>query len=189
MSTSNKFFEKIFKENDKISNTDFYKTQTFVNYSQEELQFLKYLSFYSKYKSFIRNYLENRNVRNSDKKNYLDIYKQTLTYDEYIRYNTISDNLRVCYENNFYIFGTIFSLGYLILTFKSPSIYIGGKDTSKIFLFSFLCSYAYYKYNYTNYSNELNNLYSNISKRLNDNPELKLRPNRDYFDEDCDNEI
>ena len=189
MTTSNKFFEKIFDENDKINNSEFYITQTFVDYSNEEIKFLKYLSVYSKYKSSIRNYLVNRNVRNTDKKNYLDIYRQTLTYEEYIKYNTICDKLRISYENNFFIFGSIFTIGYLIFTFRSPTIYIGGKDTSKILLLSLISSYSYYKYNYMNYSHELDNIYRSVSKRLNDNPNLKLRPNTDYFEEDCEEEI
>jgi len=189
MTTSNKFFEKMFNENDKICNNNFYKTQTFVNYSQEEKQFLKYLSFYTKYKSFIRNYLTNRNVRNTDKKNYLEIYKQTLTYEEYIRYNTICDNMKVSYENNSFIFGTIFISGYLIMTYLSKGVYLSGRITSSIFLLSFLSSYFYYKVQHTIYSKELNDIYLNISQRLNDNPELKLRPNTDYFDEESETEI
>lgn len=189
MTTSNKFFEKIFKENDKVSNSDFYKSQTFVDYSPEEINFLKYLSFYSKYKGFIRNYLVNRNVRNADKKNYLEIYKQTMSYDEYIKYNTITDDLRVSYENNFFIFGSIFAFGYLFLTFRSSGIYIGGKDSFKLFFLSFFSSYGYYKYNYVKYSKDLDEIYLGVVKRLNENPHLKLRPNTDYFDEESDGDI
>ena len=188
MTTSNKFFDKIFIEGDKVSNSDFYKTQTFVDYSKEENTFLRHLSFFSKYKSTIRNYLVNRNVRDTDKKNYLEIYKQTLTYEEYIKYNTICDNLSIAYQNNLYIFGTIFAAGYLLLTFTSKGVYIGGKDTGKILFLSFFSSYGYYKYNYLTYSNEMNNIYLNVAQRLNDNPNLKLRPNTDFFDEDCDDD-
>lgn len=186
MTTPNKFFEKIFYESDKALNTEFYRSQTFLNYSNQELNFLSYLSIYSKYKNFIKNYLVNRKVRNDEKKNYLEIYRQTMSYEEYIKYNTINDNMHVCYENFFYIFGAIFLSTYIFFTYKSPSIYLRGKDISKCAFGAFGISYIYYKYNYVMFSNELDQIYKNLAKRINDNPDMKLRPNKDFFEEGFD---
>lgn len=186
MTTPNKFFEKIFNENEKVINNDFYKSQSFIDYTDSEVKFLKYLSFYSKYKKYIRNYLVHRNMRNEEKKNYLEIYRQTMTYEEYIKYNTISDNMRVSWENYLYIFGSVFLLGYIFFTYKSPSIYLKGKDITKISLLAFSSSYVYYKYNHLVYSKELKKLYDTLSNRINDNPDMRLRPNKDFFDDSFD---
>jgi len=186
MTTPNKFFEKIFYESDKVINTEFYKSQTFLNYSNQELKFLSLLSFYSKYKNFLKNYLVNRNVRNDEKKNYLEIYRQTMSYEEYIKYNTINDNMNVCYQNFFYIFGALFLSTYIFFTYKSPSIYLKGKDITKCTLGAFGTSYLYYKYNHVIFSNELDDIYKNLAKRINDNPDMKLRPNKDFFEEGFD---
>lgn len=186
MTTPNKFFEKMFSENDKVIDTEFYKSQTFLNYTNQELRFLSYLSIYSRYKDFLRSYLTNRNVRNDEKKNYLDVYRQTMSYEEYIKFNSITDNMRICYENLFYLVGFVFASGYLFYTYKSPSIYLKGKDLSKCFLAASLSGYVYYKYNYFNYSSELDKIYKDLSKRINDNPDMKLRPNRDFFEEGFD---
>jgi hypothetical protein len=186
MTTPNKFFEKIFNENDKVVNGHFYTSQSFIDYSEKEIKFLKYLSFYSRYKNFIKNYFIHKNVRNTDKRNYLDIYKQTMSYEEYIEFNTITDNLQVSYQNCVYLFGTFFAMGYLFYTYKSPNIYIGGKEIAKVFLLSLLLSLSYYKYNYINYNSKLDQIYKSVSKRINDNPELKLRPNSDFFEGESD---
>ena len=186
MTTPNKFFEKIFNESDKVIDTEFYKSQTFLNYTSQELRFLSYLSTFSRYKSFLKSYLTNRNVRNDEKKNYLDVYRQTMSYEEYIKFNTISDNMRVCYENLFYVVAAIFATGYLFYTYRSPSIYLKSKDVSKCFLVASLSGYIYYKYNYLNFSSELDNIYRDLSKRINDNPDMKLRPNTDFFEEGYD---
>ncbi len=186
MTTPNKFFEKMFIENEKVIDSEFYKSQTFLNYTSQELRFLSVLSTYSKYKGFLKSYLTNRNVRNDEKKNYLDVYRQTMSYEEYIRFNAISDNMRVCYENLFYLFGTVFAIGYIFYTYRSPSIYLKGKDVTKCFLTASLTSYSYYRYNYLNFSSELDKIYSDLSKRINDNPDMKLRPNKDFFEEGFD---
>ena len=109
-----------------------------------------------------------------------------MSYEEYIKFNTINDKLQVCYENFIYLFGSIFALGYIFYSYKSPSIYLKGKETSKCFLAALAISYVYYKYNHLNYSSELDNLYRDLSKRINDNPDMKLRPNKDFFEEGFD---
>lgn len=186
MTTPNKFFEKIFNESDKAIDTEFYKSQTFLNYTSQELKFLSFLSTFSKYKGFLKSYLTNRSVRNDEKKNYLDVYRQTMSYEEYIKFNAISDNMRICYENVFYLIGTVFAVGYLFYTYRSPSIYLKGKDVSKCFSAATLTGYFYYKYNYLNFSSELDNIYRDLSKRINENPDIKLRPNKDFFEEGFD---
>jgi len=186
MTTPNKFFEKIFNENDKVIDSEFYKSQTFLNYTNQELKFLSYLSIYSKYKDFLRNYLTNRKVRNDEKKNYLDIYRQTMSYEEYIQFNTINDKMRVCYENLLYLFGSIFAISYIFYTYRSPSIYLKGKETSKCILAASIITYINYKYNHIYYSSQLDIIYRNLSKRINDNPDMKLRPNKDFFEEGFD---
>jgi len=186
MTTSNKFFEKMFNENEKVIDREFYKSQTFLNYTNQELRFVSYLSVFSRYKNFLKNYLTNRHVRNDEKKNYLDVYRQTMSYEEYIKLNAISDNMRVCYENLFYVIGAVFTTGYLFYTYRSPSIYLKGKDVTKCFLAATSTGYSYYKYNYLNYSSELDKIYHDLSKRINDNPDIKLRPNKDFFEEGFD---
>lgn len=120
--------------------------------------------------------------RNQEKKDYLAVYRQTMSYDEYIRYNKINDNMRVCYENSVYIFGTFFVTGYLYYTIRSPVIKLHWKQITKNLSVSGILTFAYYKYHKIPYSSELNDLFINVSSRIQNNPNLKLRPNSDYFD-------
>jgi hypothetical protein len=69
-----------------------------------------------------------------------------MTYEEYISHNTITDNLGVCNQNSFYLFGAVFLAGYLFFTYRSPSVYLNGKDIAKTTFAAFASSYFYYKY-------------------------------------------
>ena len=187
MTTSEKFFEKLFSEGKKAENS-------YINYnlrklSNEERSFLNELSFITKYKHFFINLLTNKkSVKTSSKKDYIDIYKQNLTYKEMISYNILIEDKTNTQYNSLYIFAGIFLSTYLVFIIRSSNISLR-KEVPYIFLFSGLGTYGYYKYKNYNFKNEIDLLYETLSNRLNRFPELKNNRKEIYsteLDDDID---
>lgn len=87
MTTEEKFFEKVFSEGEKAKSI--YKDYNFDILSDKEKKFLTSLTIFSKYKTYLQNYLLSRKVKQRDQIAYIENYKQQLDYQNYIKYEQI----------------------------------------------------------------------------------------------------
>lgn len=189
MTTANKFFNKLFDENEKAKYI--YADYNFNEMDKEKLNFLKKLSVISQYKKYFKSLLLSRKISDRDKVNYIISYKAAMTYPEYIKFNITTEN----YEKNFvsmlYVIGTINIFGVLYFIIKKPADQSIIKEMCYSFMFSLLCGYGYRKYNKLTYSSELSKLYNSLEDRMNHFPDMKYVINNPNFvtDETEDEEI
>ena len=181
MTTAEKFFEKLFLEGSKAENS--YKNYNFRKLSDEERSFLNELTIISRYKKFFINFFTNKkSVKTNSKKDYIDIYKQNLTYKELISYNILIEDKTNSQYNSLYLFAGLLISSYLFFVIRSTNISLK-REMPYVFLFSGLGTYGYYKYKNLNFKNEIDSIYDTLSNRLNRFPELKASKNDIYSTE------
>jgi hypothetical protein len=184
MTTTEKFFEKLFLENERA--VDNFKNYNYEALSNDERNFLNRLTLFSKYKSYMKSMLINpKKVKISYKKDYIDIYKQCLTYKELMEYNKADEEKEDVLYNSMYIFGglMIVSIGFFMI--KRPSGASLTKDYFYSFLFSGLAVYSFNKWHYFKYKSIVDDVYEGLSGRLNALPHLKtLQSNENIFSTD-----
>jgi hypothetical protein len=172
MTTKDTFLNKIFSEGERAK--PFYANYDFSEFRPEEKDFLKRLGFLSKYKNTIKRLLIKRKIKDTDRQAYVDNYKSSLTYNEYIQYNIMMEKIEASYINTLYIMGGIIFSGFLFYVIRKPSGASIFKEMFGVGLLSLLGGFGYYKWNKLSYSEDLSTLYKNIEERLNKNPSLKL---------------
>lgn len=179
MTTTQAFFKKLFEENDKVHGL--YENYNFENMNPEHVKMIKSLTIISKYKNSIRKFLANKKPRDYETKMYVEQYKSALTYEEHIRYNQFTDKFETGITHIPYIFGIIGVCGFLYYVYKKPADSNLSFDMLKLFLFSSIGGFGYYKYLKGHYRNEMNILYRNLELRLNDYPDLRNKANDPNF--------
>jgi hypothetical protein len=181
MTTTEKFFEKLFLENDKA--LPLYTNYDYNKLSNDERTFLSKLTILSKYKSTLKSSLMNpKRIKTTHKKDYIDIYKQCLSYKEMMLYNGAEEEKQNRAFNSVYIFGAIMigSVGYFMI--KKPAGTSLSKEYFYSFLFSSLLIYCYNKWHYYKYAAVVDQVYNDLSNRLNAFPHLKtLNENSDLY--------
>jgi hypothetical protein len=177
MTTPQKFFEKMFNENDKI--TPFYSQIDFTDHSEAEKKFLNKLSIITKYKSYIKNFLISYRVKDHEKKTYIEAYKTALSYNESLDYNRVNDDLETNFVNTMYLMGYFVMFGYLFLLIKKPTNTPMGKEVSILLMSTLFGGYGYYRYKKIDYRRTLDNLYDTLSTRLNRYPEFRYTVQND----------
>lgn len=182
MTTPHKFFQKLFEENDKVINS--YKTYDFLTMSPQETSFLSNLSIITRYKSFLRNYLTKVDIKEIDKKAYIDIYKPCLTYNEYITYNLIHDKMEESAKNILQFFAGINIVAYIFFIARRPVDTSLVKDMTRAVIATTLFSYGVHRYNRREYSRGISEIYLGLSDRLNKFPELKHTENNNLLTEE-----
>jgi hypothetical protein len=189
MTTSNKIFTKLFDENEKAK--WLYKDYNFSEYSQNKKNFLQKLSVITKYKQYFVYFLTKRKISDRDKVNYIQVYKASMTYPEYIKYNMVTEKHEKNFVNVLYIIGGVNLFFFFYFMIKKPTDYSIGREMCYSFLFSLLCGVGYRKYDKLSYSASLTELYSNLEDRLNKHPEMKNEEGNINFvtDENYDEDI
>lgn len=172
MTTKNYFFTKVFDEGDKAK--PLYSNYNFNTYSPQKVFFLEKLSIISQFKPYIKSFLINRNISDRDKFDYITHYKASMTYNEYIKYNTMVEENENNIIHTCYIIGCLnFALVAFFLIKKSPHQPIT-KEAFLSTLFSLASGYAYYRYSKISYKKYLGELYTDLERRLNMYPDMKM---------------
>lgn len=185
MTTANKFFNKLFEENEKAKYM--YANHDFSNYDKQKLNFLDKLSLISKYKKYFKAILLKRKISDRDKVNYILSYKAALTYPEHIKFNITTED----YEKNFismiYVIAGINFFGLLYFLIKKPADQSIFKEGVYSFLFSMICGYGFRKYHKISYSADLSEIYLALENRMNQFPEMKyIMNNPNYLTEETE---
>jgi len=179
MTTANKFFNKLFDENEKVK--DMYRNQNFTEYDNKTINFLDKLSIISKYKKYFKSILLKRKISDRDKVNYIISYKAAMTYPEYIKFNIVTENHEKNFLSMLYIIGSINIFTFFYFLIKKPIDYSITKEMTYSFFFSLLCGYGFRKYSKMTYSAELSDLYLALEERMNHSPDLKFSMNNPNF--------
>lgn len=190
MSTREHFFTKLFSKGDQVESQ--YNRIDFSKFSDEEKKFLKSLSWYSKYKKGIRNYLTTSKSSIINKRQYLELNQGNLTYEEFCCLERCLEDYREVKDNAFTLFYTSTILLYLITLYKKPLGEYSGRNILKCILTGLGVSLLYIiSHRQTEYKRIINRTYGILSDRLNNNPELKFKQSENskeaYFDMKYDN--
>ena len=171
MTTEEKFFDKIFTEGEKAKGI--YKNYDFDFLSQNEKNFLRRLTFISKYKETLKRLLFSRKVKTRDQVSYIETYKQNLDYKYHIQFEqalSYKSDLKQL-TLSFISFGTIASFAFFLIR----------KDPSKgVFKECFLCFLAFcgmgnmfYNLSLRKNNEIVNTVYKTLENEINTNMEFK----------------
>ena len=166
MTTKEIFFRKMFDKGDNAS--VLYQNYDFSKFSEEEKAFIKKLTFISKYKYFIRNFLTNNKRANNYKRKYIDLNVGNLTYDEFIEVERSFESLRNLKDSLFNHWAMLNLILFFVNVYRRPTGFPIKKDILSTGLFTFSIFLLYYlHYRYTVYLPVLNKIYLGVSNRLN----------------------
>lgn len=171
MTTPNKFFEKLYQENDRFA--PHLGEVNFKEFSERELKFLKILSIFTKYKHLLRPYLTNYKVNENEQKTYIEAYRSALAYKEYIDYERSTEELNENFVEMYYIIGLTFVGSWLYYVYKRPAGAPLGRESFYSLLYGLVAGLSYYQYRKSDYKVMLSRTYVSLSNRLNEYPEFK----------------
>lgn len=164
MSNNYNFYKSIFSKGDKANYL--YDKKDIQKLNNQEKKFLDGLIIFSKHKNKIKNYFE-KYVSFRDVNFYLDVNQNYLSYDEYIKFETIKVEYKNTVKNLFSTCSFLFIFTTFYNIYRRPTGYNYIYDLKYSFGISFtifLTYLCYYRCFY--YKEDLKNIYLKLSEKL-----------------------